>query len=375
LSNAGQTCTAPDYVLAFNDVVEPFLKQLKAAVFEFYGRDPQKSPDYARIVNGYHFNRLLGLLEGGTVHFGGQHDAPVMRDEVFGPILACIDEVDHVRDAADFHQRLSGLGHAVFCVTARGSIRTSGTRLTIGISGYGKWLCRPDSIVDCDRMSIEHEAERTRQRAALVDGWLSDAQGRALFQAAAKTAGRGAIVEIGSWKGRSTTWLASGARLAGHRVYAIDPHRHSREYPEADTLDEFLGNLARNGLADVVEPLVMTSEEAAARITAPVELLFIDGDHSYAAVRRDAELWLPRLIEGGTVMFHDVATAGYDGPRRIVREMVCRSPLFHEVSRVGSMLVARRTAHRGPRAAIWGTTAGLLLYLYDCKRALRRLRD
>lgn len=223
-------------------------------------------------------------------------------------------------------------------------------------------------------MSLADEAERTRQRATLVDGWLSDAQGRALFQAAANTGGRGAIVEIGSWKGRSTTWLASGARLAGHCVYAIDPHHRSREYPDAETADEFLANLARNGLASVVEPLVMTSEEAAARVAGPIELLFIDGDHSYEAVRRDAELWLPRLIDGGTVMFHDVATAAYSGPRRVVREMVCRSPLFHRICRVGSMIVARRTGRRSPRAAAWGATVGLLLYIFDAKRALRRLR-
>jgi len=222
--------------------------------------------------------------------------------------------------------------------------------------------------------SFEEEAERARQKAALVEGWLSDAQGRALFRAAADTRGRGAIVEIGSWKGRSTTWLASGARLAGHGVYAIDPHRRSREYPEAETEAEFLANLARNGLAAVVEPLVMTSDDAAARIAGPVELLFIDGDHSYEAVRRDAELWLPRLIDGGTVMFHDVATAAYSGPRRVVREMVCRSPLFHRIGRVGSMIVARRTGRRSPRAAAWGATAGLLLYIFDAKRALRRLR-
>ena len=222
--------------------------------------------------------------------------------------------------------------------------------------------------------SFEEEAERARQRAALVEGWLSDAQGRALFRAAADTRGRGAIVEIGSWKGRSTTWLASGARLAGHGVYAIDPHRRSREYPEAETEAEFLANLARNGLAAVVEPLVMTSDDAAARIAGPVELLFIDGDHSYEAVRRDAELWLPRLIDGGTVMFHDVATAAYSGPRRVVREMVCRSPLFHRICRVGSMIVARRTGRRSPRAAAWGATVGLLLYIFDAKRALRRLR-
>ena len=222
---------------------------------------------------------------------------------------------------------------------------------------------------------LEQEAGRARERAVRVDGWLSDAQGRALFEAAAASTGRGAIVEIGSWKGRSTTWLASGARLAGRRVYAIDPHRLSREDPRAATLDEFLGNLARNDLADAVEPLIMTSEEAAGRIAGPIELLFIDGDHSYKAVRRDAELWLPRLIDGGTVMFHDVATAAYTGPRRVVRQMVCRDPRFHRIGRVGSMVVARRTVRRSPRAALWGTTAGVLLYLYDGKRALRQLRQ
>jgi hypothetical protein len=124
----------------------------------------------------------------------------------------------------------------------------------------------------------------------------------------------------------------------------------------------------------VVEPMVMTSEEAAASIGRPIELLFIDGDHSYDGVRRDAELWLPRLMEGGIVMFHDVATAAYSGPRRIVRRMVCRNPGFDGVTRVGSMVVARRTAHRRPRAALWSRTAAILLYLYDVKRLLRRLR-
>ena len=220
----------------------------------------------------------------------------------------------------------------------------------------------------------EQAAELARQQADDVEGWLSEAQGRALFDAAAAATGAGIIVEIGSWKGRSTTWLAAGARLAGQRVYAIDPHRGSREDPTADTLKEFRDNLARNGLTDAVEAMVMTSEEAAARIPRPIELLFIDGDHSYEGVRRDAELWLPRVMEGGTVMFHDVATAAYSGPRRVVRRMVCRNPGFDGVARVGSMLVARRTARRNPRAALWSETAAILLYLYDAKRLLRRLR-
>jgi aldehyde dehydrogenase (NAD+) len=129
--NAGQTCTAPDYVLAFKDVAEPFLEQLKAAVFEFYGGDPQKSPDYGRIVSEHHFDRLVGLLEGGTACIGGQHDradryiaptvlvnvspdAPVMREEIFGPILPVL-EVSSVPDVIDFiNARSSPLGLYVF---------------------------------------------------------------------------------------------------------------------------------------------------------------------------------------------------------------------------------------------------------------------
>lgn len=213
-----------------------------------------------------------------------------------------------------------------------------------------------------------------RTVAAAIEGWLSDAQGCALFQAAAATRGNGLIVEIGSWKGRSTAWLAAGARLAGARVYAIDPHTGSREDPDADTLAEFRANLAYAGVSDVVETLVMTSTEAARALPGPVELLFIDGDHSYEAVRRDVELWLPRLIEGAVVMFHDVGTAGYSGPRRVFRQAICWNEGFDSVARVGSMAVARRTRRRGFSSAAWGRCAGLLLYLYDAKDAVRKVR-
>src|SRR5262249_31013182 len=73
-SNAGQTCTAPDYVLVFKDVAKPFLEHLKEAILRFYGNDPRKSPDYGRIVSDRHFNRLMDLLASGTIYHGGQHD-------------------------------------------------------------------------------------------------------------------------------------------------------------------------------------------------------------------------------------------------------------------------------------------------------------
>jgi predicted O-methyltransferase YrrM len=221
-------------------------------------------------------------------------------------------------------------------------------------------------------------ADRAARAAAGIEGWLSEAQGRALHQAAAQASGRGAIVEIGSWKGRSTAWLAHGARERGLRVLAVDPHVHSREDPDARTFDAFQRNLDRAGVLAVVDPLVMTSEEAVRLVTAPVEVLFVDGDHSVEGSRRDADLWLPRVMDGGTVLFHDVASSGYTGPRRVFQREICRSPAYHRVRRVGSMGIAERTARRSLLQALRSRMFDLLMYRYDVegalKRALRRLR-
>jgi predicted O-methyltransferase YrrM len=218
------------------------------------------------------------------------------------------------------------------------------------------------------------ELDRISAMTSSIDGWLSDDQGRALFSAAAAASGREAIVEIGSWKGRSTVWLAKGARRAGGRVIAIDPHIGAYEDPTARTLDIFRQNLQRAGVAADVEIMAMRSEEAARVFTGPVEVLFIDGDHTSEGVRRDAELWLPRLVDGGVVMMHDVGNAGYEGPRRIFREMICASPSFESIRRIGSMGVARKTARRGAAAAAWARVASALLYLYDLKRWAKQVR-
>src|SRR5258706_11293913 len=64
-TNAGQTCTTPDYVLVAKDVAASFLEQLKKTLIQFYGEDPQQSADYGRIISVRHFDRLTGLLKSG----------------------------------------------------------------------------------------------------------------------------------------------------------------------------------------------------------------------------------------------------------------------------------------------------------------------
>jgi aldehyde dehydrogenase (NAD+) len=102
--NAGQTCVAPDYVLVSRSRADDLVEGISAAIRDFYGPDPAASSDYARIVNDQHFGRLEGLLASGTPVIGGETraaeryiaptvlrevdpDAPVMSEEIFGPIL------------------------------------------------------------------------------------------------------------------------------------------------------------------------------------------------------------------------------------------------------------------------------------------------
>jgi MMP 1-O-methyltransferase len=213
--------------------------------------------------------------------------------------------------------------------------------------------------------------EHARLAASRAQGWLSAAQGEALFDAARLAGGH--VVEIGSWQGRSTIWLAAGARLAGRRVFAIDPHEGSREDPSARTFELFSENLEAAGLLDAVTPLVMRSTDAVSHVNGPLHLLFVDGDHSFEGARLDARTWLPRMATGGIVMFHDVATSGYSGPRRVFQRMVCWNPAFHRVRKIGSMGVAERTEARGRLAAGRAVFFGILLFWYDAQGALKRV--
>ncbi|MGO4597825.1 aldehyde dehydrogenase family protein [Terrabacter sp. 2RAF25] len=112
-TNAGQTCVAPDYVIGSAETLEKLKPLLVEAIRETFGDDPARSPDYGRIVDSRHFERLTGLLDAEHVVSGGRSDAPtryleptlvdvsdpdsdeaVMRDEIFGPVLPLVAVAD-----------------------------------------------------------------------------------------------------------------------------------------------------------------------------------------------------------------------------------------------------------------------------------------
>ncbi|TJZ58832.1 aldehyde dehydrogenase family protein [Streptomyces piniterrae] len=116
--NAGQTCVAPDYVLTDPVTARALEAALSEAIEKLYGADPAASERYGRLVNERHFDRVEALLDSGRTVVGGQHDradryiaptvladvrpdSPVMREEIFGPVLPIV-EVDGLDEAIGF---------------------------------------------------------------------------------------------------------------------------------------------------------------------------------------------------------------------------------------------------------------------------------
>jgi aldehyde dehydrogenase (NAD+) len=105
--NAGQTCIAPDYVLVHESKKEELLKQMKAAIEQFYTTDSSSSYDYGKIINEKRFDKLVSYLSQGSIAYGGNHNkqllfiqptlleniplqSSLMQEEVFGPLLPII---------------------------------------------------------------------------------------------------------------------------------------------------------------------------------------------------------------------------------------------------------------------------------------------
>ena len=170
-----------------------------------------------------------------------------------------------------------------------------------------------------------------------VPGWLTDEEGEALYELARRCDGRGVIVEIGSWKGKSTICLGLGSRAGrGVRLFAVDPHADYR-------FGDFKTNIERAGVAELVTPIASLSQAAADTFDEPIALLFVDGSHEEALVREDFDKWVPKVVDGGWVAFHD--TTWTAGPRRVVGRSIYRSRHFADHRFVvGSLTVARKVA-------------------------------
>lgn len=105
--NCGQTCASPDYVLVHESICERFLSEVAHLIRKWYGEDPSRSPNYGRMINTAHFDRIIRLIGDADLRIGGDHDRaqkyigpvllalkdtshPLMQEEIFGPVMPVI---------------------------------------------------------------------------------------------------------------------------------------------------------------------------------------------------------------------------------------------------------------------------------------------
>lgn len=163
-----------------------------------------------------------------------------------------------------------------------------------------------------------------------VRGLIRPRDGRFLEGLAASVPPNGAIVEIGAFTGKSTCFLARGALRSNARVWAIDPWEllpgelNGMGRKIAGTREEahrlFRENVKKCGFADRIFEVQAFSHQAAERWPAiPIDLIHIDGLHTYPGVKQDIADWAPRLAPGGLIAFDDYSS---EPIRRTVRELL-----------------------------------------------------
>lgn len=190
------------------------------------------------------------------------------------------------------------------------------------------------------------------KEVAAIEGFLSPKEMRFLVLLGACPTAKGEILEIGSFKGRSTVILAKASAAAGDKgIVAVDPLTAPAETDpdlrgDESSLKDFMGNIERHRVADRIEFYQSFSHTVAETWTRPLRLLWIDGDHTCQGAKSDLEGFSPHLADGAVVAIHDVLHE-YEGPVRVFMEDILLSPNYGACGFCGSIAWAQ--FHRNPQ--------------------------
>ncbi|WP_330255953.1 class I SAM-dependent methyltransferase [Nocardia sp. NBC_00565] len=198
--------------------------------------------------------------------------------------------------------------------------------------------------------------------AGTARGFMPEGEGRALYEAALHFSGGGAVVEIGTYCGKSAVLLGAAARERNSTVFTIDHHHGSEEHQPGweyhddslidpvtgrfDTVTAFRRTIVRAGLSDTVIGIVGESARVARMWRTPIEFLFIDGGHSEPATHRDFEGWAGWVAIGSALAIHDVFPDPRDGGRAPfqIYQRALESGEFRDVWATGSLRILERVA-------------------------------
>lgn len=182
---------------------------------------------------------------------------------------------------------------------------------------------------------------------ARLDGLITPQVGEVLYQLARAVPVELAIVELGSYKGASTAYLAAGSRDGlGAHVYAVDAWAHDVTAPRWSPVAsraEFDTQLRSVGLREYVTAIQARTTNAALSYDGlPIGLLFVDADHSEPGVLADVRAWRRHLADGATVILDDYRTDRNPGVERALTQLLHEATLAELVDvRAGRLAVCR----------------------------------
>ena len=223
-----------------------------------------------------------------------------------------------------------------------------------------QWGYSPPTATAYPGINVPTLPDDLAAMASATKGFLPDAEGQALFEAAL-SAPAGSWLEIGTYCGKSTIHLGAAARQLGAHLVTLDHHRGSEEnqpgweWHDPTLVDPYTGRLETlpslrrtiwdAGLEDVVSVLVATTQQVASWWSTPLSLLFLDGNHTEEVAQHDYAAFARHLVVGGLLAVHDVFEDPADGgrpPYHVVQRALA-SESFDETGRTGSLRVLRRT--------------------------------
>jgi len=193
-----------------------------------------------------------------------------------------------------------------------------------------------------------------------VKGFIDHNEGICLYNYALNSSKKGPILEIGSYCGKSTIYIATAAKKYSGCVYSVDHHTGSEEnqvgweYHDIELFDEetgkinsfpeFMRNLRKANLLDTVIPIVSDSSLVSRDWKIPLSMVFIDGGHTMEAAFNDFNNWKDKIIKGGILAIHDVFPNPDDGgrpPFEIYRKALSEKN-FKEVEAVKSLRILEK---------------------------------
>lgn len=193
-----------------------------------------------------------------------------------------------------------------------------------------------------------------------VKGFIADDEAAALYNCAYEVSGLGPTLEIGSYCGKSSIYLASACKARGSVLFAVDHHRGSEEHQAGeeyhdpglfdaneqvvDSFPAFRRNIQAFELQDTVVPIVASSRLTARAWATPLAMVFVDGGHSHEMAREDCMAWSSHIQPNGVLAIHDVFANPADGGQGpyLAMQAVLERGEFNWLRTINSLAILRK---------------------------------